>query len=218
MKSLFRRFIVPFILFLVSVALLLAGLWKVGHYSSQLTFPAEVETSSSGIIPLPEYTLMVELPKRIKLGTVEHLQLRLSPNTLDTNHDADIFSRFSLALESRLDLIGGVSTPQGLISAPAISGKTLVFVWNVHAESANDLTGTIWLYLSLMPLETGAGEELALYALPIEIPVTTILGLSTDVAIVLAGFGILISIVTSAFILSKHNDKKTVRKPAQKRK
>lgn len=218
MKRILRRFLVPLVLFLVSVALLVAGLGKVGHFSSRLTFPAEVETLSNGIIPLPDFALILELPKRIKLGTVEHLQLRLSPNKLDTNQDVDIFSRYSLALESRLDLIGGVSTPQGLISAPITSGRTLVFVWNVQAESANDLTGTIWLYLSVMHLGKGAGEELALYALPIEIPLITILGLSTDVAIVLAGFGILISFMTSAFILTKYNDKKTARKPTQKRK
>ncbi len=216
MKQL-RRFLVPLILFLVSLAVLIAGLWKVGHLSSQLNFPAELETSSNGIILLPDYALILELPKRIKLGTVEHLQLRLSPKTIDPSPEGDIFSRYSLALESRLDLIGGTSTPLGLISAPITSGKTLVFVWNVQAGSVEDLSGTIWLYLSVMHLEKGVGEELALYALPVDIPVTTILGLSTDVAIVLAGFGILISVVISAFILTQNTDRKSSRKSLRKR-
>jgi hypothetical protein len=67
-------------------------------------------------------------------------------------------------------------------------------------------------------LEKGAGEELALYALPVEIPVTTILGLSTDVTIVLAGFGILISVVISAFIYTKETNDKNIRKLKKKRK
>ncbi len=216
MKQL-RRFLVPLILFLVSLALLVAGLWKVGHFSSQLNFPAEVETLSNGVVPLPDYALILEIPKRIKLGTVEHLLLRLSPNTIDPSPDGEIFSSYSLALESRLDLIGGTSTPLGLISAPITFGKTLAFVWNVQAGSVEDLTGTIWLYLSVTHLEKGVGEELALYALPVDIPVTTILGLSIDVAIILAGFGILISVVISAVILTQHNDKRTSRKSPKKR-
>jgi hypothetical protein len=213
-----HRFLIPILLISASITMLVSALWNVGLLSSQIPFPADVETLSNEVLTLPDYSLTLELPKRIKLGSVEHLQLRLSPNTSNSNKHADIFSRFSLALESRLDLTGGTSTPLGLITAPITSGQTLVFVWNVKAGSADDLSGTIWIYLSVLPLEKGAGEELALYALPVEIPVTTILGLSTDVTIVLAGFGILISVVISAFIYTKETNDKNIRKLKKKRK
>jgi hypothetical protein len=142
-----HRFLIPILLISASITMLVSALWNVGLLSSQIPFPADVETLSNEVLTLPDYSLTLELPKRIKLGSVEHLQLRLSPNTSNSNKHADIFSRFSLALESRLDLTGGTSTPLGLITAPITSGQTLVFVWNVKAGSADDLSGTIWIYL-----------------------------------------------------------------------
>ncbi len=217
MKQL-RRLFAPLMILMASLVLLVAGLWKAGQRVSQISFPAEVETLANGVLPLPDFSFTLSLPKRIKLGTVEHLQLRLSPGSVNSNSKDEIFSSYSLALESRLDLTGGTFTPQGLITAPITSGQTLVFIWNVQAVKTGDLSGTIWIYLSVMPLEKGSGEELALYALPVEIPVTTVLGLSVDVAIVLSGFGILVSVIISAFILTKDIHNKSNQKSMKKRK
>lgn len=118
----------------------------------------------------------------------------------DENHSA------FLSFETRLDLPSSGITlkPPGMINANMSPGHQQTFSFNVSAKEAGFFTGTLWVKMLFIPAnETGKVYEKTIFAIPIEIKVNSILGMSQKQANLLSICGMLFSLIIIFFIKKK---------------
>ncbi len=150
--------------------------------------------------PLPEKSILyerrlinLEWPQKIRVGESDRIQLLLevdekglvTPTVMvDGNNQEiepifipDLYEDYYLNVKSRLDISGMDVLPEGVINTALIKGKDVIFAWSLSPRQSGTFSGTVWLHLNLIPKKGDYIQKELLFAKPIKIEGTTILGL-----------------------------------------
>jgi hypothetical protein len=142
--------------------------------------PLSSETGQDGIEE--QIMVYIEIPDRIQVKEETKLLVEidqiLNP---DSNTSFDLFNRYYVNLESRIELPGIHVNPSGLISKNLIEKKKIEFEWNLKPNTNDVVDGTYWLYVNLLPKNnTDAKIHKVLLAKQFKIDVYSIFGLSSN--------------------------------------
>jgi hypothetical protein len=161
-----------------------------------ITFPDQVELSSGNTYQIPPIEMKVSLPSTLIMGTISHVYVNIHPSAASTDKQFPLIpDEFQVDLESKLEITKAQIAPNGLIHAALRSDQDTRFTWNITTAQSSSLLGTLWIYLAVQPKIPGSiPEEQPLFAIPVNLPVSTVLGLRADLALVLGIFGSLFAI------------------------
>lgn len=145
--------------------------------------PALVESSGwqdcAALNQLLDYEFELVTPRALWQAQSSTVLLTLR-RVSDAGRDAAILSPSaqdcSLALETRLAAANLHSAPGTLIIQPFVGADTQSFVFTISPQSKETVSGKLWIYASLAPADGGAGQDLPLFSVPLDLPVWTILG------------------------------------------
>jgi hypothetical protein len=180
------------ILLILAIAAAFGFIWTLLPAPLQvhtITFPDDLSSLYG------KKSITLQFPASLRLGETGQAILLIrpaggEPSTLDREKEK------SLHFQSRLDLPGVHALPVDLQSAEFDPAAGAEFPWRLLPVSGGDFEGTLKVYASRGdPLPPGEEGEL-IFAIPIKIRVTSILGLSLDLerfillfVLVLAGLG-----------------------------
>jgi hypothetical protein len=177
--------------------------------SDMALFQAKAVGGSSPAGKAPEIALeprQLEIlaPKRVRLGDDGTLRLTIGPrsnleskateNSIplavsgSTQNTGSVNS--NLILQTHLDLPGVVHTPTGEVSQAILPGQPSVFIWYLRPLVSGIYQGKVWLHLISMPRSGGQKQRILLAAMPVEIEVVTLLGMSGNQARLLGSLGL----------------------------
>ncbi len=172
--------------------------------------------SAISIKALPEMALSqveVRIPAEMRLGETETLTLTLYlsdeflTNTIDwgqlkIGEENSVY----LSFETRLDMVAsGIKIdPPGEMSANMSPGHQQTFTFHVTASEQGVFAGTLWVKMLLVPAsDTDEVYEKTIFAVPVEIKVHSILGLSQKQARIASFVGLIFPIMLSFYILKR---------------
>lgn len=199
----------------ISIAMIIGASQKPQLANSTVEFPLQVQISSGEIYQVPPFELTINQPVTLLMGTISHVNVIIQPvGTAAKTGFPLVTESFQVYVESKLDLANTQIAPDGLVHALLKSDQETQFTWNIETDQSSPLEGTLWIYLALQPISSSTvTEELPLFAIPIDIGVKTVLGLSADLALLIGFFGCLISIailvVVLYFLFAKRRFKKS---------
>jgi len=198
-----------------SILLIIEGSQKNSMVISHAEFPDQIQVSTGEKYRISAYDLSVNMPGTLLMGSVTHVNAVVTPTITTENFGLPaITDQYDVSLESRLDLANGQIEPQGLIHSSLRASQPTVFTWNLRTDQKTSLKGTLWIYLALSTKGTSSNsEEQALFAIPVDIEVKTIIGLSADLAIVIGIFGSLAAIALIILAILFLRPGKKSRKP-----
>ena len=82
----------------------------------------------------------------------------------------------SLALETRLMMTNLHSEPGDVIIQPFVGADTQSFIFTISPLASGAASGKLWVYADVRDTAAGEGQSLPLFAIPLDLPVWTILG------------------------------------------
>jgi len=140
----------------------------------------------------------LEWPERIRVGESDRIQLviqvdetgKITPTAVNGDHEItiepilipDLYDYYYLNVEARIDIAGMDVLPDGTVSTALVKGKDVVFAWSLSPRQVGSFSGTVWLYLNIIPKEDGVTHQELLLAKPITINSVTVFGLPANVA------------------------------------
>lgn len=149
--------------------------------------------------------ISLDWPEKIRVGDSERITLiiqvdqdgKITPTVSSEEHTLDlepvfipdIYEDHYLNLEARIDIAGMEVLPQGIVSTAIIKGKDVKFAWSLSPRQVGKFSGTVWLYLNIIPKEAGHNQKELLMAKPIDIQGVTVFGMPANVARLSGAFG-----------------------------
>lgn len=110
----------------------------------------------------------------------------------------DLYERYDVRAEARLDLAGVELRPEGTILQPLRPGEPVEFTWSISPRAVGTTQGTLWLYLNLRPKKGGENQQMTLLARPVELRAVNVWGLPAGVVRWGSAVGMLISLLFAA--------------------
>jgi hypothetical protein len=207
-------FIVAILLLALSVGLIVGGSQKNPLTSSTLSFPEQIQLSSGKTYDILPYEVTVNLPSTLVMGTISHLYVRIHPLGTSPKTDIPLLTEgFQVNVESKLDITNAQIAPAGLIHAALKADQDMNFTWNITTDQSSQLSGTLWIYLAVQPKTSNSvTEEQPLFAIPLNIAVSTVLGLRADLALVIGILGSLFAIALVILALCLNFFKRKIKK------
>ncbi len=197
-------------LLVIGVIYLLVGCSPADGMQTQPTFVIDTQEPENPeviptVAPMPEKSILyerrlinLEWPQKIRVGESDRIQLLLevdeegmvTPTVMvDGNNQEiepifipDLYDDYYLNVESRLDITGMDILPEGVVSTALIKGKSVMFAWSLSPRQSGTFSGTVWLHLNLIPKNGEMIQKELLFAKPITIEGTTVLGLPAGTA------------------------------------
>ena len=180
----------------LSVVLVIGGSRKSPMTSSTTNFPEQIQLASGEAYQISPYEVTISRPSPLTMGTISHVNVSIHP--LGTSPKTGlplITERLQVNVESKLEITNAQIAPAGLIHSALKTDQDTNFTWNITTDHSSQLSGTLWIYLAVQPKSSSSiTEEQPLFAIPMNIDVTTVLGLRADLALVLGIFGSLFAI------------------------
>jgi hypothetical protein len=196
------------------VSLLLVILANLPQATTQFThaFPTTIQTSAGTSFSLQHYTITLTSPQSIYLGAFGKVDLLVEPKNADgstQSSDLDkLYQQYNPVIDTRLELVGMTVQPNDQMSEPLGQNKPVQFEWQLFPTQDGSLSGTLWIYMSLVPKGGGTAESLTLFALPITSEGKDLMGMAVGTVYVLAGVGGLLAIGLAAYALFPRRKKK----------
>lgn len=207
---------VGFSLLIVSILVLLWGLWPIDPEvrtipitSSDIAGP---EASAPGGA-IEQRLLVLEWPDRIRVGDAQVIRLSLdvedgndlaetpkSPSDQVRSESVEIpgiYETHHVLAEARLDMAGMEYLPSGKITEALLPGKPAIFLWSVRPNQLGAYEGTVWLHLRLIPKSGGEETRQVLSAQIIAIEAVNFLGLGGAGARVFGAVGVALGSILS---------------------
>jgi len=186
--------------------------------ASEMQIPTTDETSlytakipSPQIVNLESRTLVLELPMKIRVGDTELIRLRLDVDEQgnivptdeqggeladsDNDHLIDIFTKYNIIAEARLELAGMKITPAETISEPLLPKQQATFYWSLRPIKEGNYRGTIWLYIRFIPNNGGIESRRVISVQFLEVEAITLFGIGVGQARAMGASGLLTGIL-----------------------
>jgi hypothetical protein len=189
------------------LAALLWGIWparQVTHvlpysYGRELALPHGWD----GLQPpssLVNGVFSLRWPGWIRLGDEGKIRLALDESGFQ-NACSEAFVRDAFILTGRLELPGIPISPGDKLEQPISPCRPVFQAWAIRPGDGGKASGTLWLHLAATGLPQGSKPELALAAVPLVIPVTSLLGLSGAQARLVGVLAILVGLALNIDLL-----------------
>ena len=176
------------------------------------SFPSTIQTSAGTSFSLQDYTITLTLPQSVYLGAFGKVDLQIEPKNADgsaQSSDLDkLYQQYNPVIDTRLELVGMTVQPNDQMSEPLGQNKPVQFEWQLSPNQDGSLSGTLWIYMSLVPKGGGTAESLTLFALPITSEGKDLMGMAVGTVYILAGGGGLLAIGLAAYALFPRRKKK----------
>ena len=129
------------------------------------------------------YQMQVAAPKSAKLGKQFDytFKLKLSEQPINiTAQDVDIYDYYQVNIELRPDFLNTTINPPGSMTTAMLEGQEPAMIWKMDPIGNDAIEGVFWVYVAFVPLvDEVEPSSSALLARNVNIPVQTILGLTT---------------------------------------
>ncbi len=184
-------------LVILSAALALLYVGFVPPRREEITLPLKTQDT----IPSLPGTGIIKLAfsPTVRAGESQTIELSLTNQGAEP---ANLDPEYTVIVEARLELPLADVRPENLISTTlGESGKT-TFYWDVHPRQPGDLTGTVWLYLRLLPKSEDLEIRQPVYAHPVEIRSRLFWGMNGSTVRIAAVSWLLIGLALSLPILT----------------
>jgi len=132
-------------------------------------------------------------PAGLRLGDDGSLRLTVSAAAAAHNQAASpsgVYADYQLILQARLDLPGVARNPTGEISQAMLPGQPQAFLWYMRPAAPGLFSGKVWLHLLYQPRSGAPEQRRLLAALPVELQVVRLLGLSGNQARLFGSLGL----------------------------
>lgn len=166
------------------LVVLLWGSWPARQVTHELSYSygkaLNLPAGWGGLQPPPSLAngvFSLQWPAWIRLGDEGKIRLELQ----DSGSQAlcpETISSAAFTLIGRLELPGIPVLPGNELTQSIIPCKPVFQAWVVQAWKSGLASGTLWLYLGAVGLPEDSKQELALAAVPLEISLISLLGLS----------------------------------------
>ncbi len=212
------RHISGLLLFLISLLVLLWGIWPFDKQTRSLQL-------DSLDLPFPVDRIFLELPSFIRLGDIGLMRLTVEVGkpghnivtgeyTLHSGSDDDegiFLEGYNVVAEARLEMSRLLVFPAGDLIEPVEPGHAGIFLWRLQAVEPRDYPATLWVYLDLIPQNEaylpGTDSELRrpLTAQSLKIRAIDLLGLegwaarAFGIVGILLGLGLILDLVLARF-------------------
>ncbi len=139
-------------------------------------------------------TLRLTSPEQVWLGDPQMIAMAIKPveTKSEVVNSTSINSSYHANIEARLDLMGGMVSPGKTILEPIQAGQSVQFQWQVRADGRSDLKGKVWVYLNIIQSTSTSSWRLPRFALPLQIEVKDIIGLSVGMFRMMVIFTLLV--------------------------
>ncbi len=186
-----------FVFILVSLPLLSWGFWP--PHRETVILPL---LPAAGMPSLPEArTIRLMFSPVMRAGDSQIVELNLSAD--GDAGDASLYEEFNVIVEARLDLPFANVRPADVVSTALAEGGAATFYWEVNPREEGELSGTVWLYLRLVPKAGGAEVRQPVSAQLIGIRSKSVLGRTGTEARVLGVVGLIIGLAMGIPFISR---------------
>jgi hypothetical protein len=158
-----------------------------GHES-----PEDLGVSAANGAQGAAYTLVLEYPPSLRKGDPGVVRLRVVPGNAASEQDlanaaaaatarppgSGAAADEPLGFQARLEAAGAAIRPEGDITAGGSAANGTEFLWTIRAIPNSGTRGTVWTFLIPMGASDLNASRRAISAQPLEIKVTTVVGLS----------------------------------------
>ena len=135
----------------ISLPLMVWGFWPPRRETIILPL-----LPAPGMPSLPEArTIHLTFSPVMRAGDAQIVELNLSAD--GEAADNSLYEEYNVIVEARLELPFADVRPADVVSTALVEGGAATFYWEVNPREEEDLRGTVWLYLRLIP--KAGGEE-----------------------------------------------------------
>jgi hypothetical protein len=166
------------------LAVLLWGSWparQIIHdvpysYGKELALPAGWD-SLQPPPALADGIFRLQWPAWIRLGEEGKIRLSLEETGSPSPCPAAVNSS-TFTLASRLELPGVSHSPGSELYQPIIPCRPVFQAWTIHSTERGNFSGTVWLHLVVIFLHADFDWQFPVAAIPVDIKVISLVGLS----------------------------------------
>jgi hypothetical protein len=171
------------LIFLVSSAVFLWGIWPPEQVTRSVTIPES-------------HRLTLAWPGEIRAGDSQVIRMTISDSepvgTPAPGAPAPgRVSSYNVLAEARLEMGGLVVVPAGAVTQPLRPGRNISFYWSARPGAAGVSAGVAWLYFRSIPLAGGLENRMPVLAQPVEIRTLELFGLQGPSARWMGALGLL---------------------------
>lgn len=195
------------VLSITGLVVLLWGSWPARQVTHEITYSYGKELALpvgwDGLqLPpsLKDGIFSLQWPAWIRLGDEGKIRLQLDgkpPKPPCPDGDTDHL----FTIVSRLELPGVRIVPGSELSQPIVPCQPMIQGWTIRPSGGHKTWGTIWLHLGASGLPPGSEPEMAVAAVPLVIPVTSLFGLGGAQARLVGVLAILIGLALNIDLL-----------------
>ncbi len=195
-KNWLNNRIIPISFLLLAVVFLVVSSWPFPRTQNTLPFPKAYSLDNPDLSPVElSREIFTSIPSKVRVGETDEIRFEFISTEKNDASNAQDTSDETYLLETRLEMPGmEVVNPADSVIQPVIMGHTLHYTWQIRPGRAGIYSGTLWVYLLVMPEGSTEPDRRPVLALPIKLEAVSIPIFNAKVLRVLGGICILVVI------------------------
>ncbi len=159
---------------LMAVVLLVISSWPFPRSQSTQQFPMAFSLDHPELSPVElEREIFISIPSKLRVGEADEIRFEFSSLKnygSNPSQESDIEKTGeSYLLEARLEMPGLLVNPADSVIQPVIEGHNLRYTWEIQTGKEGIYTGTLWVYLLVMPEGSTEPDRRPVLALPVKV-------------------------------------------------
>ena len=167
--------------------------------SSEMQLPSNGQANIPSILETRQVRL--DWPSSMRIGDMEGITLVFEPIANDMSASnpqdkfSDIYKDYNIMAEARFEVAGIRVSPAIPTRESMLSGRPVKYEWQINAEQARTIYGTVWLSLRFLALDGNMAIQKPIFIREVDIHATSLCGMSAPMARLLGSTGIILSVV-----------------------
>jgi hypothetical protein len=174
---------------LLAVIFLAISSWPLPRVQSTQSFPKAYSLDYPELSPVElSREIFTSIPSKVRAGETDEIRFEfISTEISDASNTQDTAGETYL-LETRLEMPGMEENPADAVVQPVIEGHTLRYTWQIQPGQAGMYSGTLWVYLLVMPEGSTEPDRRPVLALPVKVECVNTPVFNAKVLRILGGF------------------------------
>jgi hypothetical protein len=154
----------------MAVLSLAVSSWPFSRVQSTLPFPKAFSLDHPDLSPVElSREIFISFPSKVRTGETDEIRFEFISTEKDDAFNEQDASGVTYLLETRLEMPGMEVNPFDAVIQPVIEGHTLHHTWKIQPGRAGTYSGTLWVYLLVMPEGSTEPDRRPVLALPIKL-------------------------------------------------